>query len=70
MKCGCCGKEIVYAGGPVPHFSSTIVVQDLEAPHRFHKCAGVNGAIDFHSWLYVVPLYDGRLIMAMQLSLN
>lgn len=64
MRCGCCGKEVVYCGPQVPHFSSAVPVQEAEAPFRLHTTYQLPG------WHFVVPMLDGTLIWTMPISFN
>ena len=63
MTCCHCGRKVVYCGPAQPHFSRAVTVQ-FEDTHELHE------AIQLEDWQYVVPMYDGQLVLAMHLSLN
>lgn len=64
MTCGCCGKDVVYAGPPWAHFSDEVPVQDAAPPFAMHSVF----KLAHRQW--VIPMYDGGLILCVDLCLN
>lgn len=67
MKCAHCGEMVVYCGHPWPHFTDTIFVHNAAAPFLPH---GETGAFQLPCRQFVVPMYDGALVLCMHLNNN
>lgn len=68
MKCLYCAQEVIYAGIPVAHLGRVIPLQD-EGGER-HLCTNGRGGIALMQEQFIVPLYDGKLVIGMILSFN
>ena len=66
MKCPCCENEITYCGIPYAHFGRVLPVHEAKAPFERHG----QGGFGLVREQLIVPMYDGQLILCMDIGSN
>jgi len=67
FKCMCCGEDVIYCGIPSAHYGRVIPLQTLGTRDR-HACGG--GGLTLAHEAFIVPLYDGKTILCVEVGRN
>jgi hypothetical protein len=67
FKCMCCGEDVIYCGLPVAHFGRVLPLQNQQ-DHARHGCGG--GGLALAQEKFIVPLFDGKTILCIDVAVN